>query len=107
MIGNVSITDNQKEEIDNFVNLHAFYPRTYRQVRFIDKCHQLQAFIEVHKALPEKKDDAQLWKWFTELPKSCVQDDVVMRTAISELRESISSIFISERNDITKNNNNI
>lgn len=107
MIGNVSITDNQKEEFDNFVNSHAFYPRTYRQVRFIEKCHQLQAFIEVHKALPGKKDDVKLWKWFTELPTSCVQDDVVMRTAISELRESISSMFITERNNIAKNNNSI
>lgn len=107
MIGNLSVTDDQKCKVKDFFDAHDTYPRTYRQVCFVERCHQLKNFIEYHKALPEKKDDAQLWKWFTELPTSYVQDDVVMRTAISELRETISSTFISEKNDITINDNNI
>ncbi len=57
-------------------------------------------FIEDHKALPEKKDDAKLWKWFIELSSSDIQDDVVMETALSGLRELVSSILlISGNND--------
>lgn len=100
MIGNLSVTEDQQCEVKDFVDTYATYPRTYRQACFVDKCHQLMDFIEDHKALPEKKDDAKLWKWFIELSSSDIQDDVVMETALSGLRELVSSILlISGNND--------
>jgi len=100
MIGNLSVTEDQQCEVKDFVDTYATYPRTYRQACFVDKCHQLIDFIEDHKALPEKKDDAKLWKWFIDLSSSDIQDDVVMETALSGLRELVSSILlISGNND--------